>query len=181
MDPWTYYAVAALAVIVAFGCWFSNLIGAPGNWLVVGLALLMAIFVSAPDRGIGGRTVWILGGLAVVGEILEFAAGAAGAAKQGASRRAMLFSLAGAMVGSIGGAIVGAPIPVIGSIVAALFGGAGGAFVGAYLGESQSERPHAERLAVGKAAFKGRLLGTLGKLAVGAAMVGVFSVDAFWN
>lgn len=181
MDPWTYYFLATLAVIVALGCWSSNLFGAPGNWLVVGLALLMALFVSTPERGIGGRTVWILAGLAVVGEILEFAAGAAGAAKQGASRRAMIYSLLGAMVGSIGGAVLGTPIPVIGSVLAALFGGAAGAFAGAYIGESHSERPYSERVAVGAAAFKGRLLGALGKLAAGAVMLGVFAVDAFWN
>ena len=62
----------------------------------------------------------------------------------------------------------------------ALLGGSLGAFAGAYLGELWSEKPHAAGYAVGKAAFIGRLWGTVGKFAVGAVMLGVAAADALF-
>jgi uncharacterized protein YqgC (DUF456 family) len=125
-------------------------------------------------------TVGILAGLAVAGEVVEFVAGAAGAARQGASRRSIVLSLVGTIVGSIVGAIIGIPIPLIGPLIAALGGGAVGAFAGAYLGETWKGRSSDQSLSVSKAAVIGRLLGTLGKLAVGALMVVVVAIDGFF-
>lgn len=181
MDPWLYYALAVALVLASGVCWLTNLFSLPGNWALVGLAALFVYLVPATtDRGVSWTTVAVLAALAVLGEILELAAGAAGAAKQGASRRAVVLSLVGAMAGSIGGAIVGVPIPIVGSLIAALVGGAAGAFAGAYLGETWKQRPHAAGMAVGKAAFIGRLWGAVGKFAVGAAMLGVLTVDALF-
>ena len=129
-------------------------------------------------RGISWTTVWILVALAAVGEIIDFAAGAAGAAKRGASRRAMWLSLFGAFAGSIVGAMVGLPIGIVGSPIAALLGGAAGAFLGAYLGESWVGRPHGHSMEVAKGAFAGRIWGTVGKFAVGAVMLAVVTIDA---
>lgn len=181
MNPWLYYPLA-LALIAGCGiCWLSNLLSLPGNWVLLGLVGLFAWLVPPEgSRGITGTTVAILLALAVVGEIVEFATGAVGAAKQGASRRSVWLSLVGALVGSIGGAMVGAPIPVVGSMAAALLGGSVGAFGGAYWGEVTSERTHAKGVAVGKAAFIGRLWGTVGKFAVGAVMLGVATVDVLF-
>lgn len=145
---------------------------------MLGMAALFAWLASETcGHGIGWITVGIMTGLAVLGEVIEFFAGAAGAAKQGASRRSIVFSLIGGMAGSIGGAIVGFPVPVVGPVIAALLGGAGGAFAGAYLGEKSIERPHGESMAVARGAFAGRLWGTVGKFAVGAVMLGVMTVD----
>ncbi|RIK72808.1 MAG: DUF456 domain-containing protein [Planctomycetota bacterium] len=172
MDPWLYYALAVTLVLVGGLCWLANLFSLPGNWALVGVAALFAYLVPATaGRGIGWKTIALLAALAALGEILEFAAGAAGAAKQGASRRAVVLSLVGAMASSVGG---------LGSLLAALLGGAAGAFAGAYLGETWKQRPHAAGMAVGKAAFVGRLWGTVGKFAVGAAMLGVLTVDALF-
>jgi uncharacterized protein YqgC (DUF456 family) len=179
MNPWLYYLLAAALVLAGGVCWLSNLLALPGNWALVGLAALFAWLVPVEgSRGVTWTAVGIVTVLAVVGEIVEFAAGAAGAAKVGASRRSIWFSLVGAMIGSIAGAAAGAPIPIIGSLVAALVGGSIGAFVGAYVGESKAERSHAERFAVGKGAALGRLWGTVGKFAVGAVMLAVVAVDA---
>jgi uncharacterized protein YqgC (DUF456 family) len=114
----------------------------------------------------------------VAGEVIEFAAGAMGAAKHGASRRAAMLAIVGAMVGSIGGAFVGVPVPLFGSMITAVLGGALGAFVGAYIGEMPSRRGRRANLAVGAGAFVGRLWGTVGKLAVGAIMLVVTALDA---
>lgn len=181
MNPWLYYSLALLLFFAGGLCWLSNLFSLPGNWALLAIVALFAFLLPHDgSRGVMWTTIGILLALAVVGEIVEFAAGAAGAAKLGASRRSIWMSLVGALVGSIGGAVVGLPIPVIGSMAAALLGGSAGAFAGAYLGEIQSERPHGPSVAVAKGAFFGRLWGTVGKFAIGAVMLGVATVDAIF-
>ncbi|WP_339909598.1 DUF456 domain-containing protein [Symmachiella dynata] len=177
-----YYTWAVLLILASIGAWLLTLFTMPGNWLIVALAAAFAWFYHSP--AVHGLSWWVVLGLVVLaglGEFVEFVAGAAGAAKEGGSRRGMILAIAGAAIGSIAGAIVGVPIPVVGSIVAALGGGAAGAFCGAYLGESwKGVKNHSETLAVSKAALIGRILGTVGKLIVGAAMVAVVSIDALF-
>jgi uncharacterized protein YqgC (DUF456 family) len=183
LDPaWTYYPSAIVFVLLCIAAWATSLFALPGNWIVVGLA---AAFAWLFPKEVGGHGIsWMVVGvsvaLAAVGEVIEFAAGAAGAAKQGASRRSVLLSLVGAIVGSIVGVMIGAPVPVIGSFVVALLGGGAGAFAGAYLGEMWAGREGVDRVAIGKGAFIGKLWGTLGKLACGAVIVAIIAVDAFF-
>jgi uncharacterized protein YqgC (DUF456 family) len=179
VDPaWVYYPSAVLLLVLCMGAWLTTLLTVPGNWIVVGLAAAFAwLFPSAAGRGITWTTVFLLIGIAVIGEIIEFVAGAAGAAKQGASRRAVVLSIGGAMAGSMLGLAVGTPVPIVGSFVMALLGGAAGAFAGAYVGESWKGRGEEERIAAGKGAFVGRLWGTVGKLAAGAIMLAILAWD----
>jgi uncharacterized protein len=175
-----YYLAAIFLVLLCCAAWLTTLLTLPGNWLVVGLAALFAWwFPVDAGRGIAWQTVGIAAGLAAAGEVIEFSAGAAGAAKHGASRRAVALSLVGAMLGSLAGFFVGLPIPILGPLIVAVVGGAAGAFAGAYVGETWKGRPEAEKLAVGHGAFMGRIWGTLGKLAIGAAIVALVAVDAF--
>jgi uncharacterized protein YqgC (DUF456 family) len=179
-DQWLYYLWAGLLVIACVAAWLTTFFALPGNWIVVLLAGLFALFVPAAEgRGVSWTVVGVAAGLAVVGEILEFAAGAAGAAKKGASRRGMALALLGTVVGSVVGATMGVPIPLVGPLVGALGGGALGAFGGAYLGESSLGRSHPESVAAGQGALVGRLLGTVGKLMVGAVIVVIVAFDAF--
>ena len=181
VNPWLYYTLALLLLAGGLLCWLSNLFSLPGNWVLLGLVALFAFLIpEANGRGVSWTAVAIMVALAVIGEIIEFAAGAAGAAKQGASRRSILLSLVGAIAGSIVGATAGIPIPIIGSMMGALLGGSVGAFAGAYLGELWSEKGHPSGYAVGKAAFIGRLWGTVGKFAIGAVMLGVAAADALF-
>ena len=179
---WLYY-VLAIALVLACGvAWLTNLVTLPGNWIVVGMAVLFAWLLPKAvggGRGLDWATVFVLVGLAVLGEIVEFAAGAAGAAKQGASRRSVALAIVGAIVGSIAGLVIGVPVPVVGSLVAAVLGGSAGAFAGAYLGEAWKGRDEDQRVAAGRGAFVGRLWGTAGKLAVGAIMLAIVAWDAF--
>jgi uncharacterized protein YqgC (DUF456 family) len=177
---WIYYFWALLLVITCGVAWLLSLISLPGNWIMVGAAALYAwIFPEAADRGLMWSTIALLILLAILGEVIEFGAGAAGAARQGASRRAVALSIVGAMLGSFAGLMIGTPIPILGSFLMAVFGGAVGAFVGAYLGEAWKGRGGDERMAVGRGAFSGRLWGTVGKLAVGAIMLAIVVWDAF--
>jgi len=158
-----------------------NLLSLPGNWFIVlATAVYAFFFPESVASGIGWQGVGILVVLAIVGEIIEFVAGAAMAGKRGASRRAMALAVLGTMTGSILGAVFTIPIPIIGPIVGALAGGAGGAFCGAWLGEYWKGKTVQERVHVGTGALLGRLLGTSGKLIVGAVMVVVAAVDAMY-
>jgi uncharacterized protein YqgC (DUF456 family) len=174
-----YYLCVLLLLLAMAGAWFTNVFAMPGNWLIVGLAAIFAaIFPHVDGRGLHWLTVGIAAALALLGEIVELAAGAAGAKRSGASRRAMLLALAGTMIGSLLGAFAGVPIPIFGSMVGAVGGGALGAFVGAYIGETAIGRSSDQSLAAGKGALIGRLLGTAGKLLIGVVLFVVIAVDA---
>ena len=178
-----YYVWAVLLLVANLAAWVSNFFTLPGNWIIVALTAVFAFFLPDQDGpGLGWTIVAVVAVLAVLGEVFEFVAGAAGAAKQGASRRAMVLSAVGAIVGSIGGSIAGSfiPIPVVGTIVGALGGGAFGAFGGAYLGEVWKGKSSDQSLQIGKAALAGRLLGTVGKLCVGAVMLLVVTMASFF-
>ena len=79
--------------------------------------------------------------LLLLGEALEFGASALGAKHGGATRRGMIGSLVGAVLLSAVGALTGAVLSEVG----------------------QGKKGH-QAWEVGKAAFVGRLLGTLGKM-----------------
>ena len=114
-----------LLTLLGLGGWAANILGLPGNWLIVTFAALYAYLLPA---GIHPRGSWavvgVLLGLAVLSEVLEFFAGAAGAAKHGGSRKGMMLAVAGAFVGSLAGAALLSPIPIIGPVIGALGGGA---------------------------------------------------------
>ena len=177
-----YWLGGVLLLAANVACWVATFFMLPGNWGIVALAALFAVLFPEQENGLG-MSWWAVGGLAALaglGELLELIAGAAGAAKLGASRRSIALSMFGAMIGSIGGAFLGVPVPIVGPIIAALGGGALGAFAGAYLGETWKGRGDLERLSISKAALIGRLLGTVGKLVCGIVMVVYATVESFW-
>lgn len=176
-----YYIWGLLLVLANLSAWLSNALSLPGNWLILACTALFAwIFPKVPGPGIGWTTVGILAGLAVLGELLEFLAGAAVAGQRGGSRRGMVLAIVGTIVGSFSGALVSLPIPLLGPVIGALAGGALGAFIGAWIGEIWKGRSWQEGLDIGKGAVIGRLLGTAGKLILGALMVAIAAVDAFF-
>ncbi len=160
-------------------CWCLTLFGLPGNWLILVLACAVTWLAPADSRLEAAPLVLgILLALAVLGEIVEFAAGSAAANRAGGSRRGAVGAILGAMLGAIVGAAVGLPVPIIGSAVAAVLGGAFGALAGAITFEFHGGRDLAASWRVGHAAFWGRLFGTLSKAALGAVMVVVAAIAA---
>jgi uncharacterized protein YqgC (DUF456 family) len=160
-----------LALTLFFG-WFAQLLGLPGNWLIVAAAAGYAL-LTPPDAtaAISWNLVLALVLLAVMGEVAELVAGALGVTKVGGSRRGAVLAIVGSMIGSVVGIFVGLPIPIVGSLAAAVLFGGCGALVGAFLGESWKGRDFDTSIEVGKAAFVGRLLGTLAKMIVCTIMV----------
>lgn len=180
MHDLIYYLWVVLLLFGATISWSTNFFALPGNWGIVALAALFVWVVPAAPEGPGlaWRNVFELAAIAGVGEVIEFFAGAFGAAKKGASKRAMALALVGTVTGSIFGAIGGLPLPVAGPVLGALIGGACGAFAGAYLGEMWKHGGADKSVSVGWGAAVGRVLGTLGKLAAGAVMLVALAVQA---
>lgn len=159
-----------LAMLVGVGAgWVLTVVSLPGNWLILATAGVYAWLTPEGTRwDIGLPVLGVLLGLAVVGEIVEALASAAGVKKVGGSKRGAVL----AVVGSVIGAIVGTgaiPIPAFGTI----FGACLGALVGAVVGELWKGRDIDHTLRVGQAAFWGRLVGSLAKIIVASAMVAV--------
>ena len=152
---------AVILIFVLLGCWILTMFGLPGNWLMAAVTAVYAYLTPANSpAAVGWRTVVTVLVLAVLGEILELAAGALGVAKSGGGRRSAVMALAGSVVGSVMGVVIGVPIPVVGSVIAAVFFAGIGAMVGAILGELSVGRTPGAGWRMGKAAFWGRLAGT---------------------
>jgi len=163
---------ATLLFLILVAGWALNLFGLPGNWINVAATVIYAWLLPGEQRL--SISWWVVGVallLAVVGEVLEFAAGAMGVAKLGGSRRGAMLAIAGSLLGGIFGATVGVPIPVIGSIVGILLFAGLGAMAGTVVGEFWKGRDWDGSLRIGRAAFWGRLLGTAGKLVMGTILV----------
>lgn len=166
------YLGGTLYVLALLAGWVLNLVGLPGNWLMVAAAAMCAYLVPPESRlHIDWLTVALLAVMGGLGEIAEFVAGAAGAARSGGSKRGVVLSALFAVVGGVIGAVVGTPIPIIGNAVAAVLGAAIGSAAGAIMGEQWKGRALNHSLKVGQAAFWGRLLGTLAKTIAGTAIL----------
>jgi uncharacterized protein len=164
--------LALILIFALLGCWIVTLLGLPGNWLMVVATAVYACLVPAhAPAGLGWRTVAAITVLAAAGEVVELSASAMGVTKIGGSRRGAVMALLGSIVGGIIGILVGLPIPVVGSFVAALFFAGLGAMAGAIAGELSRGQELAITWRIGKAAFWGRLMGSLGKLLLGAMMI----------
>ncbi len=164
------WAVVLVLILLAF--WIANLVGLPGNWLMLVAVVVYWSFVPMHVRlHFHWGVLVVLAVAALAGEVVEFAASAMGASKAGGSKRSAALALAGSLVGAIAGLFIGLPIPVLGQIAGALLLGGLGAMGGAMLGEHWKGRTPEEGLKVGQAAFWGRLWGTLGKLACGGVML----------
>ena len=163
---------AILLILVLLASWLAQLVGLPGNWLIV-IAVATYAWALPPDAGaaIGWNVVIALVILALLAEAAELAAAAMGVSKAGGSRRGALLAILGSIAGGIVGAIIGLPIPVVGSLVAAVVFGGLGALIGAMAGESWKGRDFDSSLEIGKAAFVGRLLGTAAKMIAASIMV----------
>ncbi|MCH7546021.1 MAG: DUF456 domain-containing protein [Planctomycetes bacterium] len=185
---WILYIVAFLFFLLGIGCLLLVVVGLPGGWIMLSLASVIEYCDQYYLTGENGTTEtfgwWALGaclGLLLVGEMIEFLAGLAGAKKGGASRRGMI----GSLIGGIIGVFVFAPLfsifPLIGTIFGALLGALLGTFAGAMVGElSTQETTMKDSLKPAFGATVGRVVGTASKLGITIAIWLVLTVFAFW-
>ena len=177
-----FYFLAFLFVTALFGSWISNLFGLPGNWFMVALTGCWFYFTDAASTWhIGLGFIFLLIVLAGIGELLEFGASILGNKKVGGSRRAGFGGLVGSLVGGIVGIFVGIPFlnPLLGMVVGTVLFACLGALAGATLGEKSDGAEIGQSLKVGGMAAASRLVGTMGKVAFGAAMLVLAILNLF--
>lgn len=158
---------SVLLWVLAIGLVLVGLAGSvlpvlPGVPLML-LGMFIAAWIDSFAR-IGPWTLAILSALTLLSVVIDILASALGAKRVGASRQAVL----GAAAGGVLGIFLGLPGLILGP------------FVGAVAGELLARRrlSRAEtRVAVniGLAAWVGFLVGTVAKLAIAFAMLGVFA------
>ncbi|HEY4645445.1 MAG TPA: DUF456 domain-containing protein [Steroidobacteraceae bacterium] len=155
LSPEVLYGIAAVLVLVGLvGTFLPALPGVP----LVFAGMVLAAYAGEFSR-VGRSTLIVLGLLTIFALLVDFLAVSLGAKRAGASRAAVV----GAAVGTLIGLFMG-PFGV-------LFGSFAGAVGGELLATGKAQ--HATR--VGFAAWLGLLLGTLFKLALTFAMIGIFT------
>ena len=158
-----------------------NASGAPGNWIMLGVASFYSwLMPNESPYGFGIFIILIILMLATIGEILEFFTGAISTKKAGGTKRGVWFSVIGSIIGSLLGVFVGIPIPIIGSLIAALLFSGVGALLGAYYGEKVEGKNFQEAWKVGVSSFIGRILGSLFKMICGFIALIFTSIAMFF-
>jgi uncharacterized protein YqgC (DUF456 family) len=167
------YVYAVVLTMLNLGFWVGILFNLPGTWLMVLVTAVLKWW--QPDYVLVSWTMLgVAAGLAVLGEVLEFALGAAGSRHAGGARRAAALAIIGSLVGGILGTAL--PVPLVGTLIGACLG----AFAGSLLGDLWAGRPLFPSFEAGWGAAVGRFWGTVSKLAIGAVIVVVLALAAFF-
>jgi uncharacterized protein YqgC (DUF456 family) len=156
---WLWFALAALLVLLGIaGLLVPALPGAP--------LLLAGLVLAAWAEGfayVGFGWLALLGAIAFLGYFIDFAAGAFGAKRFGASKAGMT----GALLGGLLGLFFGLPGVLLGP------------FVGAVAGELLARRGTEAAGRAGFGAALGLALGAAAKLALAFTMIGIFLLVRF--
>lgn len=155
--------LVAVALVIA---------GLPGVWTLA----LAAVVTQALWPDLLGW--WVVGtaiGVALLAEVVDLVAGAAGAKAAGGSKSAALGAIVGALLGAVAGTIF-IPVPILGTLV--------GAVVGAGLGAGLVERGvHQKRWGdsarVARGAATGRLVAIVVKGGLAAALGIALAIACF--
>ena len=154
------WIIAVLFALVGVaGLVFPALPGAP--------LLFTGLFLAAWADGfahVGTGALVLLGAMALLTYVVDFAASAFGAKKFGASRRAV--------IGAVIGAVVGLFFGLVGVII--------GPFIGAVVGELSVRLDFEAASRAGVGATIGLALGAAAKLAMAFAMLGTFLIFRFF-
>ncbi len=150
-----------VALLVLVGLAGAVLPAIPGVPLVLA-GLWLAAWIDNYTL-VSGWTIGVLAVLTLLALAVDLVATALGAKKVGASRLAVT----GAVLGTILGLSFGLPGLLLGP------------FVGAVAGEMVARGRFSQAMDVGVATWMGLLLGTLAKLALSLAMVGIFVAAYF--
>ncbi|MDJ0990903.1 MAG: DUF456 domain-containing protein [Desulfobacterales bacterium] len=154
------WILAVLFTLVGVsGLVFPVLPGAP--------LLFTGLFLAAWADGfahVGAGAMVLLGIMALLTYVVDFAASAVGARRFGASRRAV--------IGAVIGAVVGLFFGLVGVIV--------GPFIGAVIGELSVRLDFEAASRAGFGATIGLALGAAAKLAMAFAMLGIFLIFRFF-
>ena len=148
------WTCAVVLIIVGFA---GTVLPAVPGVVAIFLGALLAAWIEHFDR-IGWPALLLLAALMLLGLIVDLIAAVIGARRVGASREAVIGSLAGGIVGLFFG----------------LPGFLLGPFIGAMAGEYLHRRHAGQALRVGVGTWIGLAVGTLARVAIGVTMIVVF-------
>ena len=170
--PYVFAQVIVAGFLTLLGfILFLNIFSLPANWLILGFVVLWK-YVYPDTASLDILFFVILTGLAILGEILEFALQVMKAKKYGSSSSGTFAGIVGAIVG----AIVLAPLFFgLGALIGALIG----AWIGCFIMEKAKGRPTKEACDAALGAMMGRFLGTVWKCGIGGAMI-AFTAHYIW-
>jgi uncharacterized protein len=156
----------ALCYLLLLLCLIGGLciviVNLPGLWVMALAAAVYALLTSLAL--ITPKVLLILLSLALIAEIIDFAAAGAGAKRAGASRRGLIGAVIGGMLGAF---VFSLPLPIIGTLAGVCIG----TFVGALIGELSIGKEIGQSVRIGANATAGKLVGILFKLSFGALML----------
>jgi uncharacterized protein YqgC (DUF456 family) len=155
LDILLWFLAVVLVAVGMAGLLFPVLPGAP----MVFAGLVLAAWAE-DFAHVGPITLAVLAVMAALTYVADFLAGAFGAKKFGASRRAVF----GAMLGAMAGIFFGIPGVLLGP------------FIGAFIGELSARTGLKTAGRAGFGAALGLAMGIAAKLALAFAMVGIFVV-----
>ena len=167
------YLFATLLTLLNIVFWTGILFGMPGIWLMV-LAAAVLEWLQPGEYMFSQVTLYVSAGLALLAEIVEFLLGAAGARQAGGSKRGAALAIVGGVIGAILGTAL--PVPVLGTLI----GACAGAFVGSLLGDRLAGRPMEQSVEAGRGAAIGRFWGTTAKMFIGAVVLVLLTVAAYF-
>jgi hypothetical protein len=179
---WIFYTVGVVFSLLGLGCVLLVALGLPGIWIMLGLSFVLEFadqlyLPAGQTQTFSWKVLIACVVLALLGEVLEFFAGALGAKKAGSSKRGMIGAVIGGLVGAVLG--TGIPIPVFGTLVGAVLGTFGGALLGEMTRPDIKTAQQSLKPALG--ATIGRLLGTLIKIPVALTIWITLCVAVFWK
>jgi uncharacterized protein YqgC (DUF456 family) len=153
--------------------WVGILFNLPGTWLMVLVTAVLKWWQPGYVR-VSWTVLGVAAGLALLGEVLELALGAAGARRAGGTKRGAALAIVGSLVGGIVGTAL--PVPIVGTLIGACLG----AFAGSLIGDLWAGRPLFPSFEAGWGAAIGRFWGTVSKLAIGGIIVIILALAAFF-
>ncbi len=170
METLIYQILFVLLYIVLTVVWLSTALGFPGNWILVGVAVSVALISRFSAMTWGYLLICV--GLATLGEVIESTLGAVVVVRRGGT----WWGVAGSVLGGFAGVIFGAGVaPPFGSVV---FGFVG-AFLGAVVGEFAKQRQLEPAMRIGFWSFVGRMLAAAAKLSVGCVVLWIIIVTTW--
>jgi len=156
MEPWVFYLLAAVLVIVGLAGTILPVI--PGALLIFG-GLFLAAWADAFLR-VGWIALAIIGALGLFSFVVDFVASLLGAKRVGASPLALL----GATLGGIAGIFLG----IAGMIL--------GPFIGAVVGELLARGGPAKAAKVGLGTWLGLVVAAIAKVFLAFMMIATFLI-----
>jgi hypothetical protein len=179
---WIFYTVAVLFTVLGAGCVILVALGLPGIWIMLGMSLVLEFadrlyLPVGQSQTFSWKILVACFVLALLGELLEFFAGALGAKKAGSSKRGMIGAVLGGLIGAILG--TGIPIPFFGTLVGAILGTFGGALLGEMTRKDLKSPQQSLKPALG--ATIGKVLATLAKIPIALTIWITLAIAVFWR